>query len=194
MNNVRWADFYQATKDSPHWPLLERAAALAGGAGHALDLGCGAGRDTRFLLANGWSVTAVDREPAAIALLGNLQQERLRAVCSSFEDFDYPPASYNLVSAQYALPFLAPPAFAGVFARIERSLAPGGVFAGQFFGPRDEWNKPENSMTFLAREQVEALLAGLTVHELMEEDRPGTTASGASKHWHVFHVLAQRAR
>jgi len=30
--------------------------------------------------------------------------------------------------------------FTGVFARIKESLKRGGFFAGQFFGPRDEWN------------------------------------------------------
>src|SRR5947209_16822786 len=68
MSEWSWARFYQATKDHPHWALLERAVSLLSQPGHALDLGCGAGRDTRYLLAQGWRVTAVDREADAVAL------------------------------------------------------------------------------------------------------------------------------
>src|SRR5947207_9338038 len=82
----RWHEFYEATKESAQWPLMEKAAGLVGHAGDALDLGCGAGRDTRYLLGQGWRVTAVDREPEAIARLGDLPTERLRSVQSSIED------------------------------------------------------------------------------------------------------------
>src|SRR4051794_13640401 len=97
-----WAEFYKATKDNPQWPRLERAAALVGHAGDALDLGAGAGRDTRYLLAQGWRVTAVDQEAASIALLKELSQDRLQAVQSSFEDFTFGRETYDLVSAQFA--------------------------------------------------------------------------------------------
>lgn len=191
MATPRWDAFFAATKDHPHWPLLEQAAAQVGRLGAALDLGCGAGRDTRYLLAQGWSVTAVDREAAAVALVGALGSPRLRVVQSSFDDFDYGEARYDLVSAQFALPFCSPARFGSVFERIKRALAPGGVFAGQLFGVRDEWNTPGADMTFLAREQVEALLADMRVHRMDEDERVGPTALGAPKHWHVFHIIAE---
>ena len=115
MTEFRWSDFAWATRDEPHWPLLERAAGLVGFPGRALDLGCGAGRDTRYLMAQGWQVTAVDSEPGAIALLAGLRQARLRAVQSSIEDFVYEPAAYDLVSAQFSLPFVPRARFFGVF-------------------------------------------------------------------------------
>lgn len=194
MADFNWADFYRATKDAPHWPLVERAVALHGAPGHALDLGCGAGRDTRYLLAQGWHVTAVDADPRAIAHLQPLATERLTLVQSAFEDFVYPPESYDLVSAQFALPFIPRRHFFAVFARLKQSLTSDGVFAGQFFGVHDEWNTPERDMTFLTREQVDELLGDLTVHELTEEDHIGPTATGTRKHWHVFHVLARKGK
>jgi tellurite methyltransferase len=192
MLTLHWPDFISATKDHPHWPLVEQAALLLGRTGHALDLGCGGGRDTRYLLAEGWSVTAVDGEPAAIALLAALPQAHLRVVKSSFEDFVYEPERYDLVSAQYALPFLPKAQFAAVFTRIKQAITPGGVFAGQFFGIHDEWNRPDTHMTFLTHEQIDALLGDMQVHAMKEEDRLGATATGARKHWHVFHVIAQK--
>src|SRR5579863_9222985 len=107
MTTFDWDRFYGFTQTSPPWPLLMRAAALAPKHGRALDLGAGAGRDTRYLLEQGFQVTAVDAEPRAVALLAALpfSVDRLRVVQSSFEDFDFAgTAPYDLISAQFALP------------------------------------------------------------------------------------------
>ncbi|MGH2486503.1 MAG: class I SAM-dependent methyltransferase [Ktedonobacterales bacterium] len=192
MTTPDWGRFYGFTKDSPHWPLLERAAALAPKKGRALDLGAGAGRDTRYLLAQGFEVTAVDADPRAVALLAARPRDRLRVVQSTFQDFSFGTASYDLISAQFALPFVPSDRFAGVFARIKAALASGGVFAGQFFGVRDESNTPDRDMTFLTRAEAEALLSDLETIELSEEDADGHKADGSPKHWHVYHILARR--
>ncbi len=196
MTTPNWGQFYGFTKDSPPWPLLMRAAALAPHKGRALDLGAGAGRDTRYLLEQGFHVTAVDAEPRAVGLLAALpfSADRLHVVQSSFEDFDFAGAGapYVLISAQFALPFIPRVHFAGVFARLKAALAPGGIFAGQLFGVRDEWNTPSRAMTSHTQAEAEALLRDLEVIELTEEDHDGTVADGSPKHWHVFHVLARK--
>lgn len=192
MKDFAWSDFYKATRDASHWSLLERAVTLSGLKGHALDLGCGAGRDTRYLLAQGWNVTAVDSDPNAMALLTELSQDYLQIIQSSFEHFVYEPETYDLISAQFSLPFNPKTSFNRVFAGIKQAIKPGGFFAGQFFGVRDEWNTPENNMTFLTREQIDELLSDMTVIEFAEEDKMGNTALGTLKRWHVFHVIAQK--
>jgi SAM-dependent methyltransferase len=189
-----WARFAGLTADNPHWPLMERAAALAGQAGRsgrALDLGAGGGRDTRYLLAHGWQVTAVDSEPASIAILSQIQDPKLTVVQSTIQDFKFGREEYALVSAQFSLPFVPAAKIAGVFARIREALKPGGFFAGQFFGVRDEWNSPGSAVTFLPRDKVDELLAGMQVIELTEQDEMGGTATGGTKHWHVFHVIVR---
>jgi len=192
MTDFIWSDFYKRTKDHPHWSLLEKAVTLLGHKGYALDLGCGAGRDTRYLLAQGWYITAVDSDPNAIAIVSELAQERLRVIQSSFEDFVYEHEVYDVVSCQFSLPFNTRASFTNLFTRIKQSIKPGGIFTGQFFGIHDEWNTPERNMTFLPREQVDELLSDMTVREFSEEDKIGPTASGTLKHWHVFHVIAQK--
>ena len=194
MSEFNWSEFARATKEGEHWPLMEKAAQLVGRPGDALDLGCGAGRDTRYLLAHGWRVTAVDSEPEAIAMLADLPQEKLRAVRSSFEEFDYGSEQYDLVSAQFSLPFISSRRFGEVLGRIKRSIKSDGVFAGNFFGVNDAWNTPENDMTFLTREEVDKALDGLKVMEVEEEERAAPTALGAMKHWHVFFVIAQKVQ
>jgi SAM-dependent methyltransferase len=193
-----WGKFYRITRDNPAWPLLTRAAALARKEGRALDLGAGGGRDTRYLLAEGFQVTAVDAQPRSVALLASLPeelkplQERLRVAQSRFEDFAFEPGGYDLINAQFALPFMAPSDFVVVFGRIKDALAPGGVFAGQFFGDHDEWNTPETIMTFVTRAQAEKLLDGLRTIKFRELEEDGHVADGRPKHWHVFHILARK--
>lgn len=190
MKEFKWEDFYTRTKDRPPWPLLLEAVSLLSQRKDALDLGCGAGRDTRYLLEQGFQVTAVDNDPHAIVVMGELSQDRLRVVQSSFETFDF--ETYDLVNAHFALPFLPVEHFHLVFARIKQALGTGGLFVGQFFGVNDEWNTPGNQMTFLTREQAEAELEGLRVIEFREEDTDSHVADGTPKHWHVFHIIAQK--
>ena len=189
MKEFKWEDFYNITKDRPPWPLLVQAISLLRRKEYALDLGCGAGRDTRFLLGQGFKVTAVDNDSHAIALLANFPQDRLRAVQASFEAFEF--ETYDLINAHFALPFTSEDRFHEAFARIKLALNAGGIFAGQFFGVNDEWNTPGNLMTFFTREQAEAELKDLRILEFREEDVDSHVADGTPKHWHVFHIIAQ---
>lgn len=190
MQEFVWNDFYQITRNRPPWPRLVRAATLLGPTGTALDLGCGAGRDTRYLLELGFEVTAVDRETASLATLADLPADRLRLVQSAFEHFIF--ERYDLINAHFALPFIDKELFSMVFARLKASLKPGGIFVGQFFGVNDTWNTPENTMTFFTREQALDQLAGLEIIEFEEEDQDGATADGTPKHWNVYHIIARR--
>lgn len=194
MTNPNWGRFYSITKESAPWPLMIRAAALAPKHGRALDLGAGAGRDTRYLLEQEFDVTAVDAEPQSVALLASLPypQDRLHAVQSTFEDFPFETATYDLISAQFALPFTPRDKFGGMFARLKAALAPGGIFAGQLFGVHDQWNASNRPMTFHTRAEAEALLSDFELIELVEEDEDGHKADGSPKHWHVFHILARK--
>jgi SAM-dependent methyltransferase len=125
-------------------------------------------------------------------MLDELGDEKLRTVQSAIEDFPFEPESYDLISAQFSLPFIPRARFFETFARIKRALRPGGIFTGTFFGIHDDWNKPENDYTFLMREEVDALLADLTVIENEEVDAMGQIVTGESKHWHGYHIIARK--
>src|SRR4051812_10504921 len=64
-----WDQFYDLTRSAPPWPLLQRAVRHLEHKGDALDLGAGAGRDTIYLLEQGFNVTAVDRERGSMTIL-----------------------------------------------------------------------------------------------------------------------------
>jgi tellurite methyltransferase len=191
MQQFDWARFYQHTRERPPWPRMMRAASLVTGEKRALDLGCGAGRDTRYLLQQGFLVTAVDADANAMAILATFPQERLRAVQSSFVDFAF--EHYDLINAHFSLPFLPREQFYAVFEKVRQALNPGGIFVGQFFGVHDQWNTPERAgtITFLTREEALQALEGLEVIEFEEEDVDSVIADGSPKHWHVFHIIAR---
>lgn len=84
-------DFLEATRGAPAHPSLHKALALRDGdPGRALDLGCGAGRDSLQLLAAGWFVIALDRDARALEMLrqqaGCCPSPRLSTLLQPFED------------------------------------------------------------------------------------------------------------
>ncbi len=193
-----WPAYFDVVLGKPARPTLLRAIELIGeGADSdlfAVDLGCGEGRDTLALLRRGWRVLGIDRHPRAFELLlPRLEdglRERFESQLASFADVQLPPA--NLVNASYSLPFCEPGRFARLWGEIVNSLRRrgGGVFAGQFFGERDDWAALEDRSHFTEQE-VRGMLDGFDVvqFEVEEQDKPD--AFGNAKHWHIFHVVAR---
>ena len=192
-SEARWRKFVDNTKGQPPWPRLVRAADLFDRPGDALDVGAGAGRDTAYLLSRGWRVTAVDSSPSAAAELRRLPgRQQLHVVVSAIQDVE--PSIYELVNAQFALPFIPAARFPAAVERLQRSVRPGGVMAATFFGKQDEWNVPGTEHTFSSRTDVERMFSGWELIELSEVEEDGHTADGTPKHWHVFHLIARRPR
>ena len=159
----------------------------------AVDLGCGAGRDTFALLERGWNVLAIDAEPGAIKWIRSRSKGkhrgRLKTHVWTFKEARLPKA--DLVNASFCLPFCRPKDFPLVWAKIRGSLRNGGRFSGNFFGDRDQWAS-DRKMTFQSASQVDELLRGLKVEYLKEIEEDGTTADGTPKHWHYFDVVAKK--
>ena len=192
-DDTDWAGYYAWSSGREPRPLLLTACQEQGdGAGRtAIDLGCGAGTEVLELLACGWTVTAVDAEPAGLAALQARvpasAAERVQIVCGSFSQVDLPRA--DLIHAGFSLPFCPPSEFPAVWAHIRSALMPGGIFAGQLFGTRDSW-ADDPGMTFHTRHDVQALLVGLQILRLSETERDGHAFSGP-KHWHTFDILVR---
>jgi tellurite methyltransferase len=166
--------------------------------GHALDLGCGGGRDTRELLARGWQVDAVDSDPSAIDLTLRLEKEwpgKLKVISANFEVLTLKKDSYDLVNASFSLPFCQPIRFGNFWKEIKNSLRPGGVISCELFGNNDSWRKnstSESKLTFLDKAEVEELASGLILEVLKETEEDGPSFSEPMKHWHIFTLIARR--
>ena len=189
----RFATYIEARRLDPPRPLLLRAAALLGRTEQALDFGAGALNSTKYLLSIGFGhVTALDASPHAQQLAEELPPERVSFVLSRFEDFDFPTGFYDLVTAEFCLPFMTEVDFRLVFPRLLGSVCAGGIFTGQLFGTSDSWNIENSGMSFHTRAAVEAYFSEFELIELAEEDHPGTTKLGEPKHWHIFHIIGRK--
>lgn len=194
-----WETYYQWIEGRGPHPLFLKALGRFGlepdraETRHAIDLGFGDGTETLALLEAGWQVFAIDNEPAALKrLLPRIKgrhEKRLTVETASFEEVD--PPRTDFLYAGLSLPFCRPAAFNGVWASYSESIRPGGRFAGQLFGIRDEW-AGNSWMTFLSYEQVQGMFGEeFEVEVLREKEEDGDSSTGP-KHWHLFEVIARK--
>jgi hypothetical protein len=186
--NYSWNEYYKLTKNRLPSPLLVQAITFINKKETALDLGTGALVDSKYLLTQGFEVVAVDKEKPPEEIMN----DRFKFVQNSFRDYDFPRNTFDLINAQFALPFNGKESFNLIWERLLSSLKLGGIFVGQFFGLEDEWNVPDTKLVFHSKEQVEKLLNGLEVLELKEINKDGKLANGRPKHWHFFNVIARK--
>ena len=105
--------------------------------GKAIDLGCGAGRDTVYLIQNKWNVIAIDKEDVEDRIRKRLNLEELNQFKfqrQNFENIVLP--KNNLVSANFSLSFCEKDKFQKLWDKIEKSISTNRIFYRKFF-----WNK-----------------------------------------------------
>lgn len=188
-----WEHYYKVTAGRLPREFLVETLRRFQAPGSAIDLGCGAGVESLYLLEQGWQVLAIDQqESAAQGLLSNVPAElahHLKTLVLPFEELTVPPA--DLIWAGLSLPFCQPGQFDRLWASIGSALAPGGRFAGDFFGVRHAW-ADQSDMTFLTREEVLSLCLELELEYLVEEEGEQQTVSDGMRHWHMFTVCARK--
>jgi SAM-dependent methyltransferase len=199
MSDTHWPDYYRVTAERPAWATVTRAAdafpQLEPGAPPrlAVDLGCGAGRDTRELLRRGWRVIAMDKTPEGIETLMALtplgDRSRLVALVADLADFDIP--TCDLVNADLILPFLPAEAYATTWQRIRDALGPGARFSGMLFGDRDE-AAGDPDATCPSSDVIRGYLEGFEIEHWAETEEDGRTALGEPHHFHLIEVVAVR--
>lgn len=161
--------------------------------GNAVELGCGAGRDTVCLIKNGWNVLAIDRENVESRIVAKLSEEELKQFKFSKQKFEYIELEKNnLVVSNFSLPFCNKNNFTELWNKINDSILKEGYFVGNFFGNNDEWKNTKEEMTFLTKEQVMELFKNFDIIEFKEIEKDAITGLGKMKHWHIFNVIAKK--
>lgn len=105
--------------------------------GKAIELGCGAGNDTVYLIKNNWNVTAIDRENVEERILKRLTKKETEQFAFQKQNFeDIKLESNNLLVANYCIPFCNKNKFEELWSKIENSILPNRIFCRQLF-----WSK-----------------------------------------------------
>lgn len=97
--------------------------------GRVLDLGCGNGRNTLYLAANGFDVTAWDKNPLSIANIKRVAEaEGLNSLHTDVRDlnslkFD---GEYDFILSTVVMMFLEPTTIAGLIDNMQRCTQSGG--------------------------------------------------------------------
>lgn len=196
-----WSGYFKAVLGKPPRDTLVYALdrfdreplPSPGRARFAVDLGCGEGRDTLEMLRRGWRVLATDASADAFEHLlprvNESARDHLQTLIAPFSDVTIPPADF--INASYCLPFCPADEFPSLWQRIVAAIPPGGRFAGQFFGDRDEWVRSGHTHHH-TRAQVEDCLRDFQPELFNEEEKDDMMATGGMKHWHVFHIVARK--
>jgi len=136
----------------------------------------------------------VDEQEEAARFLSRRVPPRLRSrltiLVAPMEGLSLPAA--DLVYASFSLPFCDPRCFPELWATIRSSVQPGGHFAGQLFGDRDEW-RGQRPFSFHTRRQITQLGRNWKVEMLRETDERGHSFEGP-KRWHFFDLIFERPR
>lgn len=121
--------YYEKTQNSLPHKNIKEFIDMENKVGNAIDLGCGAGRDTVFLIKNNWNVLAIDREDTRDIIETKLDKNELkkfRFVCQNFENIQLEKS--NLIVSNYSIPFCSKNYFEEFWNKIVNSIEVGRIF------------------------------------------------------------------
>ena len=76
--------YYENTENALPHPMVKKFINMNSNPQYAIDLGCGAGRDTIYLIKNGWKVLAIDKENTEEIIASKLDGEELKTAKTKF--------------------------------------------------------------------------------------------------------------
>ena len=155
----------------------------------AIDLGCGSGNETVYMVKNGIKVLAIDRQLNQDFILNRLSDSEKQLISfkeSSFEDVELPKT--KLLTAFFSIPFCNPNNFNELWTKIYNSIEDNGYFVGQLFGDRDAWNVVESINTF-SIDKVKEYLKNYNIIKLEEIEY---VRESDNKKWHFYDIIAQK--
>ena len=153
----------------------------------AVDLGCGAGNDTEFLISKGFNVTAIDKEEQVKDILNskNIDKTNLKVFVGDFSEIEIPNA--DLIFANMSL-FFVKDNFEHFLEKILSKINNKGFIVANFLGKEDDWN---GSKSTIEKEKLLDYFKNFDINYFSEEKYYKDTALGKNKFWHVYTIIAQ---
>lgn len=157
----------------------------------AIDLGCGAGNDTIYLLKKNYKVIAVDKEVSVVDLIKSRISDtsKLDFIIGSFEDVKLSKA--NLITSNFSTYFCKPQYFSRFCNEITNNIVEGGYFVGNFLGKEDDWSI-DSKRTFIDKEQLNMIFKDFEIVFFKEKKFNKQTVKGKMKLWHIFQIIARK--
>lgn len=115
--------YYENTENALPHPMVKKFINMNVKPKNAVDLGCGAGRDTIYLIKNGWKVLSIDKEDTREFIsskLDNEEIERFNFKCQNFESIELD--NNNLLVANFSIPFCNKNYFNDFWNKISNSI------------------------------------------------------------------------
>ena len=188
-----WEEYYETTQDAEPHQNVVMFLRKNRKPGIAVDLGCGAGRDTVLLLKHGWTVVSYDINNNAQYILDRITPEersRFTFVKSRHQDAEIPKC--DLVVANDSMHYLSKEEFKTLVDKIYDSLNPNGDFIAEFLGNKDDWAKNDPDNAFISLKELREIMGNRFEIEAFREhevDKP--TLEGEQKHWHTVSVITR---
>lgn len=132
MNNIQ--KYYKDTENALPHPMVRKIIDMNINPKYAIDLGCGAGRDTIYLIRNGWKVLSIDKENTSKIIsskLNNEDIEKFKFKCQYFENIEL--EKNNLLIANYSIPFCNKNHFNEFWNKISSSILKERILCWKFF-------------------------------------------------------------
>lgn len=127
MNKIH--KYYKNTKNALPHKNVQKVLEMDIIPGNAIDLGCGAGRDTIYLIKNGWNVLAIDREDTKGLIEEKLNKNELGKLRFSLQNFQNVELENNsLLVSNFSIPVCGKKYFKEFWNKIEESIEKGRIF------------------------------------------------------------------
>lgn len=188
MKNKDWSNYQERTYNDDVCKLLKYFLNNYK-VTNAVDLGCGSGNETVYMIKNGINVTAIDRQLNKKYILDRINEEeknKVEFIESDFINVQVPKT--QLVTAFFSIPFCDPNYFNTLWKKIYDAIETDGYFVGQLFGDRDAWSANSDINTF----DIETAKKYLKEYNILHFEEIEYIRESDNKKWHFYNIIAQK--
>lgn len=193
ITDLDWTNFINGTRNRSPRQLTKNALSWVKNKGQALDIGGGALNDTKYLLENGFNVDMVDIKDTVLDISKEIKNKKLEVHIMPVEDFNFGFEKYDIIVANYVLPFIKPKEIKSLMNNIFNSLKIGGIFCGVFFGYNDFYRNNPN-IVFHSKKQILNFFKDYEKLYLSEVEKKCLNYHGNLEHYHSFEVITKKKR